>query len=71
MKDKWIQLALRLAEATAAYRHPDVLIIDEVGYIPFDQDNPLDYLKALPGAPEPPVAQIPLPSLSARALLSR
>jgi hypothetical protein len=39
--------------------------------IPFDQDNPLDYLKALPGAPEPPVAQIPLPSLSARALLSR
>jgi nitrate/nitrite transport system ATP-binding protein len=48
-------------------RHPFRLADD----IPFDQDNPLDYLKALPGAPEPPVAPIPLPSLSARALLSR
>jgi nitrate/nitrite transport system ATP-binding protein len=48
-------------------RHPFRLADD----IPFDQDNPLDYLKALPGAPEPPVAQIPLPSLTARALLSR
>ena len=48
-------------------RHPFRLADD----IPFDQDNPLDYLKALPGAPEPPVAQIPLPSLSATALLSR
>jgi nitrate/nitrite transport system ATP-binding protein len=48
-------------------RHPFRLADD----LPFDQDNPLDYLKALPGAPEPPVAPIPLPSLSARALLSR
>ncbi len=39
--------------------------------IPFDQDDPLAYLKALPGAPQPPIAQIPLPSLSAAALLSR
>ena len=28
----------RLAEATAAYRHPDVLIIDEVGYLPYVDD---------------------------------
>ena len=48
-------------------RHPFRLADD----IPFDQDNPLDYLKALPGAPKPPVAPIPLPSLSARAPLSR
>ncbi len=48
-------------------RHPFRLADD----IPFDQDDPLSYLKALPGAPEPPVAQIPLPSLSAPALLSR
>ncbi len=39
--------------------------------IPFDQDDPLAYLKALPGAPVPPVAPIPLPSPSAPALLSR
>jgi nitrate/nitrite transport system ATP-binding protein len=48
-------------------RHPFRLADD----IPFDQDDPLAYLKALPGAPQPPVAQIPLPSLSASALLSR
>jgi nitrate/nitrite transport system ATP-binding protein len=48
-------------------RHPFRLADD----IPFDQDDPLAYLKALPGAPEPPVAPIPLPSLSAPALLSR
>lgn len=28
----------RLAEATAAYRRPDVLIIDEVGYLPYVDD---------------------------------
>ena len=28
----------QLAEATAAYRHPDVLIIDEVGYLPYVDD---------------------------------
>ncbi len=28
----------RLAEATAAYRQPDVLIIDEVGYLPYADD---------------------------------
>jgi len=28
----------RLAEATASYRHPDVLIIDEVGYLPYVDD---------------------------------
>ncbi|MCX5953929.1 MAG: nitrate ABC transporter ATP-binding protein [Cyanobacteria bacterium] len=48
-------------------RHPFCLADD----IPFDQDDPLAYLKALPGAPEPRVAPIPLPSLSAPALLSR
>jgi nitrate/nitrite transport system ATP-binding protein len=48
-------------------RHPFRLADD----IPFDQDDPLAYLKALPGAPEPLVAPIPLPSLSAPALLSR
>jgi nitrate/nitrite transport system ATP-binding protein len=48
-------------------RHPFRLADD----IPFDQDDPLAYLKALPGAPEPPVAQIPLPSLSTPVLLSR
>jgi nitrate/nitrite transport system ATP-binding protein len=48
-------------------RHPFCLADD----IPFDQDDPLAYLKALPGAPEPPIAPIPLPSISAPAQLSR
>ncbi len=39
--------------------------------IAFDQDAPLAYLKSLPGAPEPPIAPIPLPSLTAGALTSR
>jgi nitrate/nitrite transport system ATP-binding protein len=47
-------------------RHPFCL----ADGIPFDQDDPLAYLKALPGAPVPPIAPIPLPSLSAPALLS-
>jgi nitrate/nitrite transport system ATP-binding protein len=29
--------------------------------IPFHQDDPLSYLRALPGNPEPPVAPVPLP----------
>ena len=44
-------------------RHPFAL----VDGIPFDQDDPLAYLRALPGSPTPPLALIPFPGDGATA----
>ncbi|MFN9933657.1 MAG: ABC transporter substrate-binding protein, partial [Cyanobacteriota bacterium] len=48
--------------------HPERDAISLADGIAFDQDDPLGYLRSLPGACVPPVAPVPLPSATAAAV---